>query len=1397
MDTPAPLKSKALEVNLADYHVDVDIDPKYGPLQEVMHRYFGLMEGVNTFLRELSHPFMNWRFIVAEARRYSLDYFHLFCGHPKGPEAAGLMAGILVNAVLSAKAAETQSEALDNLLLYLQKILKDSGTDVERFRPVVTEAFERIRHLPEDAFALFVRSYTPIQRVAAAGMDRMPPDGAGVESLNRLLVKCLEHTYAYWMGEGDPRVRFQRESAEFGLTEACDDLFNDVSHRQIGAWQRSLARLRDNAPMASRETTPQLLELPDFNHFVETYRSISQGLLQQGPRDGRGHHLKLIFLFQIMNVSGLASIHEETLREINRTLTWIIVNENYRNIQNLIRKTFAILKERSHDYAATALNCILNTGKGVYKTQDVDLVNFFIDALIDFGFQAPMLRGVDDQWQIRANSAHLLNIRTWLALIKLNPKQSTRLLSALIVHLSLSGVFLRDIDLFPRDITQLLNSRIGPVYNLVKQLARLLPVFFNDIGAEGRLREISTRIDELCQRRDRLVHFLRKQGHVESSNQIVPFMEAVFQFWKTREKSNLERHVPPAIYEQIDSRGPYVDGLHRVMQRLVKKGVRIPDDLLTLAAGEIRPRLGYVPGVAEVDLERFELAVELYKLLYQKYRFHLVELEAYLTQLRPEALPELTRLEKALAEPAPARRLDLLLDYLETLKGIIVSDVAHEVREDIYQKRHITIDIPSMYGSYHEMKFDCLGLTLRLEAIVNVIFESLIRDIDLSLITKATFYQIHDLLRLFDKALRLDGIASAEFERQLEFLGDSLPIRGFTLTQYLDIFKGFGQAVHNIITDHFHNLHGGNLNLILPRLPAERILPKFLPPEPVEDGERLRHRVAEVFFRDQIAASLGLQQLDFFLGRILNTLFQQSYKLPKDKLHQLLLYDPHHAIVTIEPPHRHPPGVIQLGTKGFNLVKLSSLGFRVPAGFIITTEVFRCREVIESYPPAQRNFVGQIHHHVALLEQATGRKLGDPANPLLLSVRSGSSISQPGMMDTLLNVGNNQNITAGIAAATGNAWFAWDNYRRFLQSYGMLHGLTRDAFDAVIAEHKRRLGIPLKRLFSGEQMQGVALDYKRLIQDAGIAMIEDPHDQLTFAIRTVLASWESPKACAYRRIMGISDDWGTAVAIQAMVYGNLSHTSGTGVIFTHNPRWSGDVLKLWGDFTTANQGEDVVSGLVRTMPVSVFQQEIEKRDTDLTLETGFPAIYQELKRWAHAIIDEHGWSPQEIEFTFESPSAADLYMLQTRDMAIRESRKVRAFDFEGDPGERLLGHGIGVSGGAMSGRLVFSLEEIDAWRTREPRTHLILARADTVPDDIREIHAADGLLTERGGLTSHAAVVAHRLGKTCVVGCGDLVCQEKEKRCVFNTLVLKSGDPISIDGQEGSVYRGMIRVAEA
>jgi pyruvate,orthophosphate dikinase len=264
-----------------------------------------------------------------------------------------------------------------------------------------------------------------------------------------------------------------------------------------------------------------------------------------------------------------------------------------------------------------------------------------------------------------------------------------------------------------------------------------------------------------------------------------------------------------------------------------------------------------------------------------------------------------------------------------------------------------------------------------------------------------------------------------------------------------------------------------------------------------------------------------------------------------------------------------------------------------------------------------------------------------------------------------------------------------------------------------------------------------------------------------------------------------------------MVYGKISRQSGAGIIFTHNPRWSEDSLRLWGDFTIGNQGEDVASGLVNTLPISIIQQDIEMKETDIILETHFPEIYNTLKGWANELIHTKGWSPQEMEFTFENSSAESLYLLQCRDMAIRERKKVSTFDLGDRTENKLVGHGIGVSGGAMSGRIIFDLEEIDQWRTMEPETYLILVRNDTVPDDIREIYAADGLLTARGGVTSHAAIVAHGLGKTCIVGCGNLICREKDKSCRFNEVVFKSGDHISIDGREGSVYQDLIKVKEA
>ncbi|MEA1991839.1 MAG: PEP/pyruvate-binding domain-containing protein [Thermodesulfobacteriota bacterium] len=1386
------MPSKALEVNIAYSRVDVTVDQRYEILQEVMGEYHGVRERLLIFLEEICHPYKNWEFIVKEARGYALNYFHVLRAHPKGPEAARLYIDIFFQAIDSSRDEKLRINASDNLLSFIQKIIKDAGTDLFRFLPVLDYAFDRIRHCPKKTFALFVKSFYQLNRLGRS-YSQAVPSGSGFTAINHLLIKYFRFTYGYWLERVDPLVWFEKESGKAELNE----IFRPVSHKQLKAYHDKLENIVSSADDGPKTILDQIVELPGYGQIITIYSEIPQELLSAGDDKAQGNHWKLLFLLRIMDVTGLSPIHEETLRDINRTLAWLIHHEDPLVIQQSLEKTFAILRMSTEKFPVTALNCVLNMGQGVYKTDESELVGFFIDSVVSLGFQAPEIKGVGKDWQIKANPAHIQNIRTWIQLIELNPKWSKKLLSSLIIHLSLSGVLIKDTDLFPRDITQLLNSDIGPVYNLVKQLTRLFPTYFNDIGAEGRLRDISTEIDEICLRKDTLIHFLRKQSHVESNNRIIDLMEAVLNFWRTRNKEGIRPFVPPDSYEQIETEGLHVDGVHRVITHLFSAGeLKDVTDLLNIEDDCLKALAGEIPGVSELDFKRIKLAVTFYKLLDQKYHLGLTETNAYLAQLRSSGLPDIIELEKTLGEKDVKQRLTMLLAYLEKLKGVILSSKGYEVRENIYRKRHLTVDIPSMYGSYHEMKFDALGLTFRLESLLNVLFEEIVETIDLKLITRATFFQIFDYLRLFDQALKLDGVSSLEMKRKLDLLAHSLKIRGFSLTQYLDIFRGFSQAVRNITNDYFNNIHSGNLSEIMDQMQTERLMPKYLPTEGTDDRKKLPHRITEMFLRDRIATSLGLQQLDLFISRILNTLYHQSDELPKEDLRLLLSYDPQKVVTPIYPVNKGVSDIIHLGNKGFNLVKLNSYGLPVPPGFIITTEVFRCREVVDHYAPAKKNFDEQIALEVSALEKMTGKTFGDPNNPLLLAVRSGSAIPQPGMMDTFLDVGINEDIVQGMVKQTDNEWFSWDTYRRFLQSYGMAFGLERDEFDDIIVNFKKRLGKPYKRYFSGPHMKDIALTYKSLILDNGIEIEESPFEQLLVAIRKVFDSWNTPKAETYRKILGISDDWGTAVMVQAMVFGNLSRMSGAGVFFTHSPRWSGDKLGLWGDFTLGNQGEDVVSGLVSTLPISIKQAQIENRRSEKALEFLFPEIFNAMREWAKELVYNRKWSPQEIEFTFESPEIKDLYSLQTRNMAIREREKVYSFDLEERQPANFLGHGIAVSGGAMTGRIVFSLEEIHHWRRAGPGISLILIRNDTVPDDIQEVYEADGLLTARGGSTSHAAIVAHRLGKTCVVGCADLVCMEKQRTCSLNGKELKSGDWISIDGLEGSIYSGQMKIKE-
>jgi len=1397
---------QGLTRNLDETQFDVQINEKYEVILALFNTYFGLKEGLTVFLKELSNPLRNWQFIITEARRYSLNHLHLFKKPPYGPQAAKRFVDIFHCAIEEDIEPEVKIEAVDYLLLFLLRFIKESGSPIETILPLINHSFKRIYHYDDEHFFLFVKSYYRLERIVEAlavhGKDAPPEESAFFEVVNTLLLRYYQATYSYWLNEADPLVWAKKEAEELAiLPKKANTILEPLSHARLRKENERLNRLSETENIMAAETAANLIRFPGHNQFVSIYKQAPQKLLEAGKNSRQGNQWKLLSLFHIMNISGLALIHEETLREINSTLSWLIGKENNPYIQKLIKKTFTIIKPRADQFPETTLNCILNMGKGVYQTADSDLVNYFIDCVIDSGFQTPMIKGVSDDWQIKANTTHVQNIRVWMDLIELNPKWSLNLISNLIIYLTLSGVFIKDTDLFPRDITRLLNSPIEPVYNPVKQLTRLFPVYYNDIGAEGDLRDISTRIDEICNRKDILIHFFRKRIHVESSNRVIGLTEAVLCFWETGDKEPLRSFIPPGYYEQIEAHGPYVDGVRAIITFLKANGVRIPDDLLSVSDAKLRRIIDKTPesAASTIDRERVSMFIVLYKLLFQKYNLAFTETTHYLARLKTEVFPHFQVLMEALAEQTrpdatTKTKLQKLLNYLMLLKDVVQSDQIHVIKEDIYKKRHFTTDIPSMFGSYHELKFDTLGLIFRIESLINPLFEALSVETDLTLITKATFHRIRNRLRLFYQALKLDGISSTAFERQMELLTHSLAVRGFSFTQYLDIFKGFTKAVQNIINDYFHTIHQDNLDNLLERLPNDRLLDKFRSDEMESDSERFKNWVSEIFFRDRIAFSLGLQQLDNFLSKIWNTLVEQERNLLPDHLRMLLRYDPDRIITPLAPARAWILGATDLGNKGSNLVTLKTYDFPVPPGFIITTETFRYRQVIEHYSPAKQNFREQVRRDLKSLEKVTGKIFGNPANPLLVSVRSGSVISQPGMMDTFINVGISEKIARGIAVRTNNPWLAWDIYRRFLQCYGMAHNLSRDSFDAVIRRYKNQWGIPFKRDFSGAQMQTVAMGYKRLIEKCGVDILLKPMDQLRLAIRMVMDSWESPKAHAYRQIMGISDDWGTAVTIQQMVYGNRSQRSGTGVFLTHDPRSPGDLISLWGDFTLGNQGEDVVAGLVNTLPISIAQQDREMRNTDITLESHFPEIYNGLLCWADELVEKRGWSPQEIEFTFENSSVDGLYILQSRDLGIRERKTRPVFDPKAKTDDNLLGYGIGVSGGALSGRIVFTLDEIQRWRDSEPQTKLILVRNDTVPDDIREIHAADGLLTARGGMTSHASIVAYRLEKTCVVGNRQMDCNETAKQCHFENITLKSGDYISIDGREGAVLQGKMLI---
>ena len=492
-----------------------------------------------------------------------------------------------------------------------------------------------------------------------------------------------------------------------------------------------------------------------------------------------------------------------------------------------------------------------------------------------------------------------------------------------------------------------------------------------------------------------------------------------------------------------------------------------------------------------------------------------------------------------------------------------------------------------------------------------------------------------------------------------------------------------------------------------------------------------------------------------------------------------------------------------LGGKGANLAEMTNIGLPVPFGFTITTDV--CRKYSEDGGVLDQAVIDEVWEHIAELEEVMGKKFGDDENPLLVSVRSGAPVSMPGMMDTILNLGLNDVAVEGLARKTGNDRFAYDSYRRFIQMFGdVVMEIKKSNFDKVFDGQKKKAGVEFDVELTTDDLKEVIKGYKEVVvRELGREFPQDPKDQLLEAIKAVIRSWNNDRAILYRRLNEISDSLGTAVNVQSMVFGNSGDNSGTGVAFTRNPA-NGD-NKLFGEFLVNAQGEDVVAGIRTPQPIS-------------EMADAFPEVYAQFEKIADT-LESHYRDMQDMEFTVEDRR---LFMLQTRNGKRTAAAAVKiAVDLvkeglidkdtavmrvEPDQINQLLHpvfdadelkkaepvtKGLPASPGAATGQIVFSAD--DAAKFADAGKKVILVREETSPEDLAGMVAAEGILTARGGMTSHAAVVARGMGKCCVAGCKDIIVDEAGKTLSMGGAVYHEGDSISLNGTDGSVYAEAIK----
>lgn len=1361
-----PFVSQALRVNLERTRRALDgveLPAEHQWLLTQSQGKPGIHGRTASCLWELRHPLPDLAYVGTELRAIALGdfWFYLECSDP--PRAMAALGGAFADLLALGPPADVRERACHSLLELVALLLQAPAA--ERFEPTVAAcvlALDRAVRVDPQSLA-HASGYL---KTLAAPLAVHPRFGAAVRAL---LSDALRTNVELW------RSTLGLEHWHATRRAVLDE---DQTARVAALGEAHWARLERQRAAAG--SWSELCALDDFHRVADQVRSLFD--------DARSARDRARYLLYAIRLPAMNELQELLLWDLQRTCRSLGTRDDGGALDELVRAVCDELRSYGPRHRRAVLGCLSSLGQAVYATGQRELVERFQEQVVSFGFVSPRPVDSREHHELGWNANHVQNVRVWLELIALRPAWSTTLLSTLTASLATRGVFIADTDLFQRDVSRLLNSPIVPVYRQITQLCRFFPVFFHEVGAEGALRDVTTRVDELTHRGDALIHFMRQQIHSESNSTHVALCRAVLAYWAERAPERLAPHLPEELLRKVEPTGQWIDGVHEVVASCTASLGCSADALLDVPWAELEPLLSSLTAGTPLDRERVGCLVRIHALLVQKYSLaadgtlpHMDRLARISDLVKPT---EVTGLEQMLAQGELDAALSLVYRLMARMRAVILDPQATTAQEDIFYKRHIAAGIPSMYGRYFEPKCAALGLSYRLESLASQLLAELVRRVEHSPLSRHCLRQVAHLLQRFREGLELAGIENEGLRSHLGMLEASLGTSSFSLAQFVDLFQFLTHSVREIMHEHFLGHHEHTL----PETLRQWLCDVAEGPLDARELEQTIHARSEEFYRELLARAFLVGPLDSFVTAMLTRLNELAARVPPAMVQRLMSFEPDLAFTAIGEPKPEVESPVFLGAKGYFLKKLRAFGYPVPPGFILTTEVFRIRDVFPFYPELQQQMHALVDEGVRALEQATGRRLGDPDDPLLLSVRSGAAMSMPGAMSTFLNVGLNAELVERWSQRPNYGWTSWDCYRRSLQMWGMAHGLARDDFDRIIMDFKQRCGVREKVQFRPEQMRDIALAYRDRLAQSGIELEPELRAQLITAIRFVLDSWDAPRARIYREQLRIADEWGTAVIVQHMVLGNIGYDSGTGVTFTADPYSREPGVSLYGDFTTTSQGEDVVGGLVHPWPVSRRQLERTGATEGHCLEERFPEIHGELQRLANDLVHERGFGPQEMEFTFESGRKEDLYLLQTRSHRTRSSSALPVFDLP--PGATPLARGMGIGGGAMNGLVAFDDGDLARLAEQHPGVPRVLVRSDTVPDDIGMIFQCDGLLTARGGATSHAGVTASRLGKTCVVNCRALQVDEAAKVCRVHDQEFRSGDLIAIDGRQGDIYVG-------